>query len=245
MAAEPASSCSSDGQIAPTALLERFINADCADCWSDEPPAPAAGAVALDWIAPGPQGDDGALSAAARRGALQRLQAIGRPLPDRMLDLGSTLRPVPTGSLPAAPIGDASARPASEGRSAPELPSQTNRSAPELRVAHGLPVGNYIGTSIELKGAAPGRWRVWLVLVETLPPGLEGSPVERNLVRNSLQFEWVVPAHADPKQTFKELRPMQIPAGAQPERLNLVGWIEDANGPAATVGAIARSRCLP
>ena len=50
---------------------------------------------------------------------------------------------------------------------------------------------------------------------------------------------------ADPKQTLKELRPMQIPAGAQPERLNLVGWIEDANGPAATVGAIARSRCLP
>ena len=29
------SSCSSDGQPRPVALLERFINADCVSCWSD------------------------------------------------------------------------------------------------------------------------------------------------------------------------------------------------------------------
>ena len=34
------SACSSDGQPQPVALLERFISADCLECWSD-PGTPA------------------------------------------------------------------------------------------------------------------------------------------------------------------------------------------------------------
>jgi hypothetical protein len=76
------SSCASDGQPRPVALLERFINADCASCWSD-PQAPAAqrGEVALDWIVPGGRGDDASLSAAVTRDSLARLQALGRDAP--------------------------------------------------------------------------------------------------------------------------------------------------------------------
>ena len=33
-AAHAQSSCASDGQPRPVALLERFINADCAACWA-------------------------------------------------------------------------------------------------------------------------------------------------------------------------------------------------------------------
>ena len=84
-------SCSSEGQPAPTALLERFISADCEACWTDAHAAlPRPGAVALDWIVPGAGGDDAPLSAAARPDGLDRLQAMGRasatttPLPPPM-----------------------------------------------------------------------------------------------------------------------------------------------------------------
>jgi hypothetical protein len=87
-------SCSSEGQAAPTALLERFISADCEACWTDAHAAlPRPGAVALDWIVPGAGGDDAPLSAAARQDGLDRLQAMGRamapttPLPTTLLPL--------------------------------------------------------------------------------------------------------------------------------------------------------------
>nr|WP_315202006.1 hypothetical protein [uncultured Albidiferax sp.] len=71
-------SCSSEGQPAPSGLLERFISADCEACWSDAHAAlPRPGAVALDWILPGARGDDAPLSAAARQDGLDRLQALG------------------------------------------------------------------------------------------------------------------------------------------------------------------------
>ena len=53
----------------------------------------------------------------------------------------------------------------------------------KLRVAQGIPFNDYIGTSIELKPGRGGPWRAWLLLVEVLPAGAEGSPVARNLVQ--------------------------------------------------------------
>lgn len=83
LAASAQASCSSDGQpasLAPTTLLERFINADCAACWSDaQPPQPGPGAVALDWIVPGTLGDEAPLSAAARQDSLDRQRALQHP----------------------------------------------------------------------------------------------------------------------------------------------------------------------
>ncbi len=199
--------CSSDGQPHPTAILERFINADCQACWGDaHTPRPARGEVALDWIVPGSRGDDAPLSAAARQDASNRLAALQR----------------------AAPAAFDVRRQKS-----------TNDAGP-LRVARGLAINDYLGGLIEWARPSPGRWSAWLVLVETIPAGVEGTPVVRNLVRNVLQLDWTV----DPKagsQPLVESRPMQIPEGAQPARLRVVGWVEDARG---RIRAIAQSaRC--
>lgn len=211
-------SCSSDGAPRPVALFERFISADCEACWSDPAtPAPGSGALVLDWIVPGTLGDDAPLSAAASADALGRLQALGRQVPA-------------TTDVHTAPVAGASS-----GR---------------LRVAHGMAVNDYLGTSIAFTPvrAAAGRnapsapWRFFLLLVETAPAGTEGSPVARNIARNLLQGLWnqrEQPSPADPKR-WMEARPMRIPEGARPERLRVVGWVQDAQG---RVVAAAQSHC--
>jgi hypothetical protein len=212
IAATPAraqSSCSSDGQARPQALLERFINADCESCWSDAKVSrPASGELALDWIVPGSRGQDAPLAAAAIGDGATRLDALGRKVP---LQADSSMRTV-------------------------------QGSAPRLRVAHGLPFNGYVGASIELKPGSGGPWRAWLLLVETLAAGTEGSPVERNLVRNVLQVAWdeghLLPKEEQPRRI--ESRSLSIPEGAKGERLRVVGWVEDAR---SHIRAIAQSRC--
>jgi hypothetical protein len=204
---EPPPVCSSDGQPAPTALLERFINADCAGCWTDlAAPKPRPGQVALDWIVPGGRGDDAPLAAAARREGLDRLAALGRAVP-----------------------------PDDDSRVAPRRGDRV-----ALRVAQGLPFNDYIGASIELRHAGAGPWRAWLALVETLPAGTEKTPIERNLVRNVLELSW--DTRPPPAQPLVETRPMNIPAGADPRRLRVIGVVEDARG---RVRGIAQSVCAP
>jgi len=107
-----------------------------------------------------------------------------------------------------------------------------------LRVAHGQPVNQYLGVSIEFKPTAPGPWTAWLALVETLPAGTEGTPVERNLVRNVLQVDWKRPATA--RAGLSESRSMLLPEGARPERLRVAGWVQDRAG---RITAMAVSRC--
>jgi hypothetical protein len=203
--AQAQSVCSSDGQPAPRALLERFINADCAGCWTDLQAAePARGEAVLDWIVPGSRGEDAPLSAAARPEALERLAALAR----------------------AMPRNDDSRRAQRRGRPV------------SVRVARGLPFNDYIGASIELRDPGPGAWRAWLVLVEVLPAGTERTPVARNLVRNVLELSW--DARSARGRRRVESRPMNIPAGADPERLQVLGLVEDARG---QLRGIAQSRC--
>jgi hypothetical protein len=202
-AAHAQSSCSSDGQPQATGLLERFINADCENCWAArQTPEPAAGAIAIDWIVPGARGDDAPLAAAATTDARERLGAVGKEIPPQTSTTFSRL-------------------------------VDTRR----LRVAQGLPFNDYIGTSIELTPRGAGPWRAWLVLVEDLPAGTEGSPVARSLVRNALALEWNTGAKT---QRLRESRPMRIPEGAQPQRLRVVGWVQDARG---RLVAAAKSAC--
>lgn len=92
-----------------------------------------------------------------------------------------------------------------------------------LRVAQGQPVADYIGTSIELRRQPGATGRAWLLLVEQLPAGAEGSPVPRNLVRNVFELPWR-------GQALYEARAMQIHEGARVERLRLVGLVHDAAG---------------
>ena len=207
--------------------MERFISADCDTCWAD-PATPKVKAVelALDWIVPSAKGDDAPLSAAASRDALARLQAL------RM----------------QAPGTAASAR--HKVAATPAAKTLT------LRVAHGVALGGYMGTSIELKpakGAALPRQPLtaWLVLVEQVPADADGTPVARNLVRNSVQPSWNMhskllntehSSHQRPPAPVRlyESRPMSIPAGANPENLRVVGWVEDAQ---SRVIASAASVC--
>jgi len=198
-----AQSCSSDGQPQPLALLERFISADCEDCWARATAQPKKGELAIDWIAPGARGDDAPLSAAATRDALERLHALKRKPPS----------PVDT------------------------VRTAKRDGAGTLRVAQGPAFNGYLGASIESPDAGRGPFTGWLALVETLPAGTEGSPVERNLVRNLL----VVPWPAEPGTRF-EARPMAIPEGANPDRLRVVGWLADSRG---VIRAISESRCDP
>lgn len=206
--------CASDGQAQPMQLMERFVNADCASCWID-PATPKASPtqVALDWVAPGSKGEDAPLSAVATRDALLRLQALRKKLPAKTSAVVQTVKPVQGGAL---------------------------------RVSHGTPVADYVGASIELqpipKAAKGQSWTAWLALVETLPAGTEGSPTERNLVRNLLQtpFDGRKPLAADAPNRFFEARSMNIPQGAKSERLRVIGWVEDARG---QIVAAAQSRC--
>jgi hypothetical protein len=200
------SSCSSDGVPQPTALLERFINADCETCWrSPQAPEPGAGALAIDWVAEGSRGDDAPLAAVATRDGGDRLDALGRKVPAE-----------------------------SDTRF-----TQRSAGAFKVRVAHGLPVNDYIGTSIEMHPPTGGPWKAWLLLVETLPKGTAGSSVERNLVRNAFVAEWQATGRDSPGPRY-ELRPMRIAEGADARRLRVVGWLEDSQG---NVRAIAQSRC--
>lgn len=152
------------------------------------------------------------------------------------------------GDAPLATVArrDGLERLESLGRAVPlqadALRHKTSPQGQRLRVAHGLPFNDYVGTSIELTPGAGGPWSAWLLLVETLPAGIEGSPVERNLVRNSLHMTWpatLARSREEIRRRF-ESRPMALPEGVRPERLRVVGWVEDARG---RIRAIAQSRC--
>ena len=116
-----------------------------------------------------------------------------------------------------------------------------------LRVAHGLPLSDYVGASIELKpipASARGQnWTAWLALVETLPAGTEGSPVARNLVRNLFHAPWNVRNQLSETEQirFFDQRSMRIAPGADASRLRVIGWVEDQNG---QIVAAAASQCV-
>ena len=209
-------SCSSDGTPRPLVVFERFINADCEACWTDPaPPAPSARgqAVVLDWIVPGALGDDAPLSAAATSDALARLDTLARPVP---------------------------------ARTDVHIAALESTAPAQLRVAQGPPFNDYLGAAITFTPARAARqhgpWRFHLALVESVPAGADGSAAPRNVVRNMLLGAWGNGNKLSKTEQFKqqEMRPVRIPEGAKPERLRLVGWVQDAQG---RVVAAAQSRC--
>lgn len=197
--------CTSDDVPQPAALLERFINADCASCWTERAPQAPAGTLVLDWVLPGSKGDAAPLAAAALDESQERLYALRQAWPART----------------AAVSGRREGEP---------LP---------LRLAQGEAVNDYVGASIELKDGGREPWRVWLLLVESLPAGTEGSPVARNLVRNVFVPDWARPMSRRPGPMV-ETRAMQIHEGGKPERLRLVALVHDARG---GIRAITQTDC--
>lgn len=215
------SSCSSDGLEPPPTVLERFISADCAECWRDPATPSVDGRTwALDWVFSGAQGEDAALSPVARPEANARAQAAGlrsgTAMPPRFDRFQSVL--------------------------AAEFPQNPRR----LRVAQGTAFGGYVGASIRYTPArdALAPLTAHLALIEIFPAGTEGSPVTRALVRNVFTPTWSGRT-AGPRPRWArldELRPLNIPEGAHPARLRVFGWVEDARG---RIIDAALSACTP
>ena len=79
------------------AVVERFISADCPDCWSASDVAAATSGWLFDWIAHTPTGPQAALASAASTEAQERAQRAGGPSPTGMqsLTVRSTLPRMP------------------------------------------------------------------------------------------------------------------------------------------------------
>lgn len=196
--------CSSEGTPPAKVLLERFISADCTACWRDSTTVvPTAHSLAVDWIAPGQLGDEAPLSVAAMLEATDRLQQLGLPKLLGSEHNYTALQPWP---------------------------------GTQLTLAFGPRVGRYVGVSVEFdvfSNAAPlPDLQLWLLVLEQLPAGSEGSPVPRQLVRNVLQLQWnAAVLKGDAKGThLSELRAMSLPEGTQPQRLQLAAWVQNAQG---------------
>jgi len=145
--------------------------------------------------------------------------------------------------LSAVASQDALERLLSLGKAVPERSSAVGSvragSAVALRLAQGAPVNDYVGTTIELKQPGRQAWNAWLLLVESLPAGAEGSTVPRNLVRNVFRPDWDKVAGRAPG-ALVEARALQIHEGAKPDRLSLVAILQDARG---RIRAISRTEC--
>lgn len=207
--------CSSDGQPPVAALYERFLSADCEACWAQPAAArtPGPSALLIDWIVPGTQGDEAPLSAAATRDALERLQAIARPMPTDTDTHVDAVPPLPAPALLRVAQG----------------PTVGDYLGTSLRF---IPPRTPGGTSYQLT----------LLMLEAVPAGAEGSPVARNIVRNAFSG-LLDKRHQLPKQEqegWLEIRPMGIPEGARRERLRVAAWVRD---PAGRLVAVAQTHC--
>ena len=72
------------------------------------------------------------------------------------------------------------------------------------------------------------------LLVERIPAGSEGTPVERRLVRTLVGP--LALATLASERTVQHLRAVRVPENAKPERLSVVGWLETPAGRVLAVG---------
>jgi len=107
-----------------------------------------------------------------------------------------------------------------------------------LRLAQGATFNDYVGTSMQLKDAGDDVWHAWLLLVEKVPAGQDGSPIPRNIVRKVFRPQWARVGRGSGE--LAETRSMQVPSSARPERLRLVGVLQDGRG---RIRAISQTEC--
>lgn len=195
----------------PTLLAERFISADCERCWGIAPPLPEGAATktppfVLDWIVPGARGEAAPLSVAALPEAAARVARAGRLRSDEAL--------TQTTPLPA-------------------------HGALEVEVQDGPAWNGYIGLRLVVRYGSgrplPAGVAGWVALVERIPAGSEGTPVERQLVRTLVGP--LVLAALPAEHAVEHLRAVRVPENAKPERLSVVGWVETPAGRVLAVGA--------
>lgn len=154
------SSCTSDGQPAPRALVERFTSANCTDCWR-RAAAPAArpGDAVLDWVLPSVGAPSTALTGWASPEALERSQSLATP----------------------SPQPDAWQHRSTAQRSGQLRVAQGAVFNDYLGVSMTFKPGP--------RSQSQGPWTAWLALVELQPAAKDGSAMERRLVRQLLRVD--------------------------------------------------------
>jgi hypothetical protein len=203
------------------ALVERFIGADCSECWSADPAASrvpgaqAAGddAWSLDWIAPAASGADNPALPTALPEALERLARLDPHLAAR---------------LEAAPAGF-------------DTDSPLARTPPGRRfsIHSSLPYKGYFGVQMHATGTWPAGTTAWLGLVEGIKGGTGGTVIDRHVVRNVVG-PLALPAGPGTRNAVAPLFALRWPETARPDRLMATAWIE---GPDGRILQITTDRC--
>jgi hypothetical protein len=190
-------------------VIERFISAECSGCWTDAAAAqPAANEWLLDWIVPSTRGDEAPLSPAAPSEAADRAR---RTLGPDALGDGALVH-----------------RTAARGAAA----------SPQLRVLSGPAWSGYFAVQLDGSGHAPKGATVWVALVESVRAGIDGTAVQRQLVRTLAGP--IEPAELRSGKPWRLLRAMRWPETAKPERLQARAWIERPDG---HIVAMTGERC--
>jgi hypothetical protein len=202
-------------------LVERFIGADCSDCWGADPALthlpgaqePADDAWALDWIAPAASGLDNPALPEALPEALERLARLDARLPARL-------------QAPPAGFDTASAL--------ARLPAGRRFS-----IHASLPYKGYFGVQMHASGTWPAGATGWLGLVEAVKGGTGGTVVERHVVRNVVG-PLALPTAPGARNAVAPLFALRWPETARPDRLMAAAWIE---GPDGRILQITTDRC--
>jgi hypothetical protein len=206
-----------------SALVEHFIGADCLDCWKGAPAAggaslpgaeaPGAGAWSLDWVVPSTR-PDAPLALPALPESAERLARLGP-------HLGARLEAAPAAFDTTTEL----APPASARR---------------FWVHSSLPWNGYFGVQMHARGRWPEGSSGWVGLVEVLPAGVDGSTIERRLVR-ALTGPVALPASAAAQDGVDPLFGMRWPESAQADRIVAVAWVEGRDG---RILQMASDRCV-
>ncbi len=192
-----------------TSLVERFLSADCEACWR-------AGIAPKDALALAPFVLDWIVpsprggDAALSPAALDEAAARAGELP-------------PGGLL--------------QRRQTLQLPRGLS-----ISVQDGPAWSGYIAVRlrVQVEGAAlPAGVVGYLALVELVPAGNEGTPIERRLVRALAGPLLLDNALA----STDHLLALRMPPGARPDRLAAVGWIEASSGKVIALAPATRGDC--
>ncbi len=196
--------CESDANHRLASLRERFISANCASCWqAAAAQSTVPSAAPIDWIVPSQRAEEAPLSAVELIESEERLRQLG--------------------------LGPFNERAQVDTRIA-------NPAGLELDLSVGVAIGGYRGLFAELRMkpdvAVSPELELWLVMLEHIPAGVEGSRQDHWLARNALQHTWrrqdIVPR--DGHLSATELRPMRMPEGMQPERMLALAWVQTPGG---------------
>jgi hypothetical protein len=190
-------------------LIERFISADCPGCWTRKP---QQAATAQQWLF------DWIVPASRADDA-----PLSPAAPPEALDR----------------VRRATGAGLADGQAATHRTALQTSKALQLSVTAGPAWNGYFGLQFDATGPVRRGSTGWLALVEVVPPGTDGTPVARQLVR-TVSGPLALSGMASGRPV-KSLQALRWPESAKPERLRARAWIEDAEG---RILAVAGEGCV-